>query len=75
LAFLPPDGKKKVSFYVSYSFLSRYCEPDLKQKTCEFKDLYFWRNSRKLNLISNNIDIAVFGPLRLEIWAITHDSL
>ena len=75
LAFLPPDGKKKVSFYVSYSFLSGYCEQDLKQKTCEFKDLYFWRNCRKSNLLSNDIDLVIFGPLRLEIRAINRDSI
>ena len=66
---------KKVSFSVLISFQSRYCRPDLRQETCEFKDLYFWRNCRKSNLLSNETDLEIFGSLRLEIWAITWDSI
>jgi hypothetical protein len=39
------------------------------------KDLYFWRNCRKSNLFSNEADLEIFGPLRLEIWAITRDNI
>ena len=42
---------------------------------CEFKDLYFWRNCRKSNLLSNETNLAIVGPLRLEIWAITRDNI
>jgi hypothetical protein len=47
----------------------------LRQETCEFKDLYFWRNCRKSKLLSNTTDLAIFGPLRLEIRAINRDSI
>ena len=55
-------------------FLSGYCRLDLRHETCEFKDLYFWRNCRHSNLLSNNNNLAIFGPLKLEIRAITQDS-
>jgi hypothetical protein len=47
----------------------------LRQETCEFKDLYFWRNCRKSNLLSNDTNLVIFGPLRLEIRAINRDSI
>jgi hypothetical protein len=56
-------------------FLYGYHEQDLRQETCEFKDLYLWRNCGKLNLFSNNTDLVIFRPLRLEIQAITRDSI
>ena len=66
---------KTVSFSDFNSFLPRHCGPDLRQETCKFKDLYFWRNCRKSNLLSNDTDLAIFGPLRLEIRAINWDSI
>jgi len=42
---------------------------------CEFNDLYFWRNCRKSNLLSNDTNLAIFGRLTLEIWAITRDNI
>ena len=70
-----PAGMKTVSFSDFNSFLPRHCGPDLRQETCKFKDLYFWRNCRKSNLLSNDTDLAIFGPLRLEIWAKTQDNI
>jgi hypothetical protein len=66
---------KTVSFSDLNSFLPRHCGPDLRQETCEFKALYFWTNCRKLNLLSNDTNLAIFGPLRLEIRAINRDSI
>ena len=70
-----PAGMKTVSFSELNSFLPRHCGLDLRQETCEFKDLYFWRNCRKSNLLSNDTNLAIFGPLRLEIKAINRDSI
>ena len=64
-----------LNFSVLISFLFGYCGPDLRQEMCEFKDLFFQRNCRKSNLLSNNIDLTIFGPLRLEIRAINQDSI
>ena len=66
---------KTVSFSDLNSFLPRHYRPDLRQETCEFKDLYFWRNCRKSNLLSNDTNLVIFGPLRLEIRAINRDSI
>jgi len=68
-------GMNTISFSDLNSFLSRHCRPDLRQETCEFKYLYFWRNCRKLNILSNDTNLAIFGPLRLEIRAINWDSI
>ena len=68
-------GIKTVSFSDLNSFLPRHCGPYLRQETCEFKDLYFWRNCRKSNLLSNDTNLVIFGPLRLEIRAINRDSI
>ena len=70
-----PAGMKTVSFSDLNSFLPRHYRPDLRQETCEFKDLYFWRNCRKSNLLSNDTNLVIFGPLRLEIRAINRDSI
>jgi hypothetical protein len=64
-----------VSFSDLNSILPRHCGPDLRQETCEFKYLYFWRNCRKSNLLSNDTNLTIFGPLRLEIRAINQDSI
>jgi len=42
---------------------------------CEFEDLYFWRNCRESTFLSNNTDLAIFGPLSVEIRAINRKSL
>jgi len=67
---------KKVSFllYLRFFFLSWYYVLDLGWKTCKLKLLYFWRNYRKSNFLSNITDLIVFRPPKLEIWAITWDS-
>jgi len=70
-----PAGMKTISFSDLNSFLPRHCGPDLRQETCEFKDLYFWRNYRKSNLLANDTNLVIFGPLRLEIRAINQDSI
>ena len=70
-----PAGMKTVSFSDLNSFLPRHYRPDLRQETCEFKDLYFWKNCRKSNLLSNDTDLAIFRPLRLEIRAINRDNI
>jgi len=70
-----PARIKIVFFSDLNSFLPRHCGPDLRQETCEFKDLYFWRNYRKSNLLSNDTNFSIFGPLRLEIRAINRDSI
>jgi hypothetical protein len=70
-----PAGMKTISFFYLNSFLPRHYRPDLRQETCEFKDLYFWKNCRKLNLLSNDTDLAIFRPLWLEIRAINRDSI
>jgi len=71
LAFLHQMERRKFSSLFCIPFLSGYC----RQETCEFKDLYFWRNFRKSNLLSNDINLVIFRPLRLEIQAITRDSI
>ena len=73
--FSTPAVMRKISYSALNSFLLRHCGPDLRQKTCEFKDLYFWRNCRKSNLLSNDTDLTIFEPLRLEIWATTRDNI
>jgi len=73
--FYPQMERRKFPSLFCIPFLSGYCGPDLRQEMCEFKDLYFWRNCRKSNLLSNDTDLVIFGPLRLEIWAITRDSI
>jgi len=70
-----PARMKTVFFSDLNSFLPRHCGLDLRQETCKFKDLYFWRNYRKSNLLSNDIDLVIFGPLRLKIRAINQDSI
>jgi len=69
-----PAGMKTISFFYLNSFLPRHCGPDLRQETCEFKDLYFWRNYRKSNLLSKDTDLVIFGALRLKIRAMNRDS-
>jgi len=73
--FYPQMERRKFPSLFRIPFLFGYCEPDFRQETCEFKDLYFWGNCIKSNLLSNNMNIAIFGSLRLEIWAITRDSI
>jgi len=73
--FTPQLARRKFPSLLRIPFLFEYYGTDLRQKTCEFKDLYFWKNYRKSNLLSNNIDLAIFGPLRLEIWVVTRDSI
>jgi len=73
--FYPQMERRKFPSLFRIPFLFGYCGPYLRQETCEFKDLYFWRNFRKSNLLSNDINLAIFGPLRLEIQAITRDSI
>jgi hypothetical protein len=75
--------RRKFPFLFRIPFLFGYCRPDLRQETCEFKDLYFWRNYRKSNLLSNDtnlvifrsLNLIIFGSLRLEIWVIIQDSI
>jgi hypothetical protein len=74
-SFYPPAGMKTISFSDLNSFLPRYCRPDLRKETCEFKDLYFWRNCRKSNLLSNDTNLTIFGPLRLKIRVIIRDNI
>jgi len=71
----PHMERRKFPSLFRIPFLSGYCGLDLRHETCEFKDLYFWRNCRKSNLLSNSTNLAIFRPLRLEIWAITRDSI
>jgi hypothetical protein len=66
---------KTVFFSNLNSFLRRHCRLDFRQETCEFKDLYFWRNCRKLNLLSNDTNLVICRPLRLDIKAINRDSI
>jgi len=75
LALLHQMERRKFSSLFCIPFLSRYCRPCKRQETCGFKDLYFWRNFRKSNLLSNDIDLVIFRPRRLEIQAITRDSI
>ena len=42
-SLLPLDGKKKIPSLFRIPFLSRYCEQDLRQEMCEFKDLYSYQ--------------------------------
>jgi hypothetical protein len=73
--FTPQLARRKFPSLLRIPFLSKYCGSDLRQKTCEFKDLYFWRNCRKSNLLYNDAYLVIFGPLRLKIRAITRDSI
>jgi len=79
----PQMERRKFPFLFRIPFLFGYCKPDLRQEMCEFKDLYFWRNYRKSNLLSNDtnlvifgsLNLVIFGSLRLEIWVIIQDSI
>ena len=73
--FSTPAVMRKVSYSALNSFLLRYCGPDLRQKTCELKDLYFWRSCRESNFLSKKTDLAIFGRLSAEIRAINRNSL
>ena len=73
--FTPQLSRRKFPSLLHIPFLSEYCGLDLRQKTCEFKDIYFQINCRKSNLLSNDTNLAIFGPLRLEIWAKTQDNI
>jgi hypothetical protein len=70
-----PAGMKTVSFSDLNYFIPRHCGPNVRYETCEFKDLYFWRNCRKSNLLSNDTNVVIFRPLRLEKRAINRDSI
>jgi hypothetical protein len=61
--FYPQMKRRKFPSLFRIPFLSRYCGPDLRQATCEFKYLYFWRNCRKSNLFPT-IPILQF----LDLW-------
>ena len=75
MAFLPLDGKKKISFSVSYSFLIWVLWARFQARNVWIQRSLFLGKLYKIESSFQRHEYCNFGSLRLEIWAITRDNI